>query len=205
MIDFLLSFSLRDLLIFSPESYFKLFELSNSALWPLHIPLGFLVVTALVLSYKRQQNTSQLILIWLGLVWSFVGYWYFEIYYSQISTYSYILSYIFWAEACLFFLYVFFSNHKTINTIELSKTSYKKWQAIIGGGFIFYGLIIHPIVSLTIWNQPFNRFEFFSIAPDPTAITTIGFILLLPVKAKLLLIVIPCFWLLFSTMTYQAF
>jgi len=212
--EFLQSFSLRDLLIFSPESYFKLFELSNKALWPFHIVLGLLAIAALVLLYKRQRFTSKLIFIWLGLVWTFVGYWYFGFYYSQINTYAHIISVAFWAEACLLFIYAFYANHESINTLVTSipstsltptKTSNKKWRLLMGGALIFYGLLVHPIVSLSIWNQTLSRLELFSIAPDPTAIATVGFILLLPVRGYLLLIAIPCLWLLFSIMTYQAF
>ena len=210
--EFLQSYSLRDLLIFSPESYFKLFELSNKALWPFHIVFGLLAIAALVLLYKRQRLTSQLIFIWLGLVWAFVAYWYFIIYYSQITPYAHTMSYVFWAESCLLFITAFYASHEPINTSVVSsslsitsKKLYKKWQLLMGGGLIFYGLLIHPIVSVSIWDQSLSRLELFSVAPDPTAIVTIGFILLLPVRGYLLLIAIPCLWLLFSIMTYQAF
>jgi len=123
--DYLQSFSLRDFLIFSPESYFKLFELSNKTLWPLHIPLVLLAIIALVLLYKRQHFASRVILVWLGLVWAFVGYSYFRVYYSQIATYAQSISYALWAEACLLFLYAFFANHESINTL---KVPYEKWR-----------------------------------------------------------------------------
>lgn len=200
--DFLQSFSLRDLLIFSSESYFKIFEISNKAIWPFHIPLALLAFVALVLLYKRQRFASRSLFIWLGLVWAFVAYSYFGKFFSQISTYANYVSYAFWAEACLLFIYAFLDNNEASKFL---KTTYKKWQLISGGGLILYGLVIHPIVSLLIWNQSISRVEFFSIAPDPTAIATLGIIILLPVKGYLLLTVVPCLWILFSIMTYQAF
>ena len=196
--EFLQSYSLHDLLIFSPESYFKLFELSNKALWPFHIFLILLAVVAVFLLYKRYQLVSRLIFIWLGLVWCFVGYWYFGQFYSQINTYAHIGKYLYYVEAVLLFLYAIFSSHDV-------KTSYKQWQVMIGGGLILYGLLIHPIVSLMMWNQPLIRSELFSIAPDPTAIVTIGFLLLMLVRGYIMLIVIPAFWLLLSIMTYTTF
>lgn len=200
--EFLQSFSLRDLLIFSPESYFKLFELSNNALWPFHIPLALLTIAALVLLYKRTQFGPRLILIWLGLVWAFVAYSYFGLYFSQLSTYADKISYVFWAQTCFLLIVALTTNHELIRNL---KTPIKQWKLQLGGGLILYGLLIHPFVSLSLWNQPLSRIELFSIAPDPTAIATIGFILLLPVRLYLLLIAIPVLWLLFSMMTYQAF
>lgn len=200
--DFLQSFSLRDLLIFSSESYFKLFELANLELWPYHIPLALLAVAAVFFLYKRQRHAPPFILVWLGFIWAFVGFGYFGVYYSQISTYAHYISYAFWAEACLLLFYALFANHKSITS---SKASPNKWRLLLGGGLIYYGFILHPVVSLFMWDQPFNRFELFSVAPDPTAIASLGFILLIPVRGYLLLTVIPMLWLLLSVMTYQAF
>lgn len=196
--DYLQSFSIRDFLIFSPESYFKLFELSNQALWPFHIAIALMAVAILFLLYKRYNFAPALIYAWLGMSWVFVGYWYFNLHYSQISTYAHILSYIFWAEACLLFLVAVFSDHDDSLPI-------KKWRWILGEGLILYGLLLHPVVSLLLWNQALIRVELFSTAPDPTAIATIGFVLMLPVKGYLLLVVIPSLWLIFSFITYQAF
>ena len=200
--DLLQSFSLRDLLIFSPESYFQLFEISNRALWPFQLPLLLLFTLALVLIYKRPRFTSKLIHSWLGFIWFFVAYWYFNVHYSQISTYAHYLAYAFYVEAFLLFITAFVSRNDAIN---FDQTDYQKLLLILGVGLITYGLIIHPIMSLLIWNQSLIRAELFSIAPDPTAIASIGFILLFPVKGSLVLIIIPILWLLFSFITYQAF
>jgi len=200
--DFLQSFSLRDLLIFSPESYFTLFELSNKALWPLQILLILSALLAVLLIYKRHHLATKLIFIWLGLVWAFVGYSYFRQYYSQISTYAHYLSYLFWIEAGLLFLFAFVTKHELINTL---KVPFAKERSIIGYGLILYGIFMHPVISLFIWKQTIIRLELFAIAPDPTAIATIGFILLLPVRTYSVLIIIPCLWLLLSVITYLAF
>lgn len=196
--DYLQSLSLRDLLIFSPESYFQIFELSNKALWPFQIALILLTAIVLFLFYKRHPFTSRLIFAWLACVWCFVAYWYFGQYYSQISTYAHNVSYFYYAQAFLLLCYAIFTRH------DLG-TPYKKPRWMIGGSFIFYGLLIHPIVSSLVWSQPLTHLELFSVAPDPTAIATIGFIILLPVKGYLLLTAIPSIWLLLSVMTYQAF
>lgn len=195
--DYLQSFSIRDFLIFSPESYFKLFELSNQSLWPLQIPIILSAVVAIFLLYKRYHFSSKAICLWLGMVWAFVGYWYFTLYYSQINTFAHIAAYFFWAEAFLFFLVAIFANHR----LNLNQGG----RVYLAGSFIVYGMLIHPWISLLLWDQAISRLELFSIAPDPTAIITIGFILLLPFKGAFLLLIIPSLWLLSSLMTYQAF
>lgn len=198
MMDYLQSFSIRDFLIFSPDSYFKLFELSNQALWPIHIVIALLAMAAVFFSLKQKENTWRLIFAWLGLIWIFVGYWYFKLHYSQISTYAHILSYIFWFEAFLLLLIAFYGKNNSV-------TEQFNWRFYLGGSLILYGLILHPIIAKLWWKQNVFGMEFFSIAPDPTAIATIGFLVFLPAKGAFMVLIIPCLWLLFSFMTIQAF
>ena len=196
--EYLQSFSLHDFLIFSPDSFFKLFELANQTLWPTQIASACLVAIAIFLLYKRHPYTQKFILVWLGLVWCFVAYSYFAKYYRQIFIYAHHISYFYYAQACLLFLFALLPS-------DNAETIITKRRIVLGSGFILYGLCIHPMVSALIWNQKLIGIEVFSIAPDPTAIATIGFILLLPIKGYFLLMVIPLTWLLFSLVTFQAF
>ncbi len=197
--DVSFSYSLRDLLIFSPDSYFKLFELSNEALWPFHIPLGILAIIALFLVCSKQGQFYRLVLGWLGVVWFFVGYWYFYVHFSQISTYAKILSYFFWSQSLLFLIFSFVARYHE------SKVIFTRLQIISGTGLVLYGYLIHPVLSGYLWDQSIYGLEYFSVSPDPTVISTLGFILIIRPKGYLLLSVIPLLWLCFSFLTYQAF
>lgn len=187
-----LSYSLHDLLIFSPASYFRLFELSNQALWPWHILLLGLAIVAAY--YALSARYPRLTLIWLAAVWAFVGYWFLLRYYSQINTLADVLAYGFFTQAGLLVL-----GAALIRPGEVSR-----WQRTAGIILLAYGYLLHPC-TLWLWSRAASGVEVFSVAPDPTAVATLGFALLLPLRWKPVFMIIPLLWISFSILTYVAF
>ncbi|OOY99093.1 hypothetical protein BOW22_05930 [Solemya velum gill symbiont] len=76
-------------------------------------------------------------------------------------------------------------------------------RAISGWLIIIYAYMIHPVVLL-LAGRSFRGIELVTIAPDPTAIATIGILLLLRNRGYLLLMIIPCAWIIFTILTYMA-
>jgi hypothetical protein len=60
--------------------------------------------------------------------------------------------------------------------------------------------VLHPLVPL-IEGRTLRSAEVFAIAPDPTAIATLGLLTLAPVRNALLLGIIPAAWCLASWAT----
>jgi len=195
--DLWLSYSLHDFLIFSPDAYFRLYELSNLLLWPFHIPLIILSLIALYMLRLRHLLVQKALLVWLAIIWLFVGFWFLRTFYSQINTLAHPLSYLFFCQAALLVLSVFITR-----TVE--QESHVTIRTISGWVIILYAYFIHPVTAI-YWDRSFTGIEIFAVAPDPTSIGTLGFLMLLRTRGYLYLMIIPCIWLTFSILTYMAF
>lgn len=193
-----LSYSLRDLLIFSSDAYFRLYELSNLALWPFHIPLILLSLVALYMVRFRHVLVQKILLVWLAIIWLFVGFWFLRTFYSQINTLTHPLSYLFFCEAALLVL----SGLMTSSTV--AQEYHATVRTLVGWAIILYAYFIHPATAIS-WDRSFTGIEVFAVAPDPTSIGTLGFLMLLRTRGYLYLMIIPCLWLTFSVLTYMAF
>lgn len=192
-----LSYSLHDLLIFSEEAYFRLFELSNQALWPFQIPLLISALLVMRLIRSRHEYARHIILIWLSLIWLFVGLWFLNMFYSQINTLAKPLSYLFLTESFLLLMSGMMMRRKATYA---SANSWKNLAWVL----LIYAYFLHPLSAL-VWERKLTGVELVAVAPDPTAIATIGFLLLLKPKGFIFLMIIPGIWIVMTIMTYLAF
>lgn len=191
------SYSLHDLLIFSEESYFRLYELANQALWPLQIPLVFSAILAMWLTRSKHEYARHIILLWLVIIWLFVGLWFVNGFYSQINTLAKPLSYLFLIESFLLAL-------SAVLTRRDSRYAAANWLTFSGWFLLIYAYFVHPLSGL-IGGRVFIGLEFVGVAPDPTALATIGYLMLLRPKAYWLLMLIPLIWIVLTILTYLAF
>ena len=192
-----LTYSLHDLLIFSEEAYFRIHELANQALWPFQIPL---LVTAFLLIWlvrSKHKYARNIILLWLSVIWLFVGLWFVNGFYSQINTLAKPLSYLFIFESFILALSAFIVPRNTSHTAA-------GWMTVAGWLLLIYAYFVHPLSGL-LWGRILIGLEFVGVAPDPTALATIGFLVLLRPKGYWLLMLIPLIWIVLTILTYLAF
>ncbi len=188
------TYGLSDLLMFSPRAYWALFEQENAALWPLPliaVGLGcLLVVLAARADRLAAPMTFGLIAIaWGSVGWSFVG--------QRYPTINWAASYmapIFAVQAVIAFAFlrraVARPPHHTAGA-----------DRILGIGLIAYATLIHPLWSV-LFGRPLGSAEIVGIAPDPTAIATLGAgLAFLSGSARWLFFAIPLLWLLVSAVT----
>ena len=74
---------------------------------------------------------------------------------------------------------------------------------LLGLLFIAAGILIYPFIAF-ITGRPWQQFEMFALAPDPTALVTLGILLFYKVYksgAARILFVIPVSWLVISYTT----
>ena len=179
------SYGLSDFLLFSPRTYYRMIERHNEAVWPaqlLTMALGIGILGAL-----RQPSTTQgriiagiLALLWMWVAWAFLLYRY--------ATINWAIKYVvpfFVLEALLLV-----------------------WWGVIGGKLSFAGrptaigrlgtalfvlsLLLYPALAVIV-GRPWNQAEVFGIAPDPTAIATVG-LLLLTSRLRWGLLRVPLLW-----------
>ena len=195
-----LSYSLHDLLIFSPESYFRLFERSNQAFWPFQLPLIAVSLLMLYLVTTRSVRAGVFVSLILCVFWLLSGWWFIEQYYSEINTIAEWYLLLFIVEALLLLMYGLY--------VALRKTAHvpvKDSMLGLGLGIAAYALFIHPLL---VWlsGREWRAVELIGIAPDATAIATAGFILALGgSRLRHGLLVIPIVWMFISGFTYSTF
>ena len=79
------TYRLEDFLLFSPRVYWRMFELHNAALWPLHLVTFAAGVAIILLALWRPHGHGLWIAIILAALWAFVGWSFLWIRYAAIN------------------------------------------------------------------------------------------------------------------------
>jgi len=181
----------EDFLLFSPRVYWRLFELQNDALWPLHVftvAAGLAMVLGVVLGWKRTAW------IWglLAVLWAFVGWTFVWHRYAAIN----------WAIAYVAPLFALQAVGLLVAALTGGGPAFDRRGAAgrIGLLLAAAGLVLYPLLPL-LAGRPWPGAEVFGIAPDPTAIVTLGLLLAARGRMRPLLLPIPLLWCLLSGFT----
>lgn len=175
-----MSYSLSDLLLFSPRTYYRLFELMNAALWPAHVPLlaAALAVAVLALAGHRRAGRGAAALLAAAWAWTAVDF--LAIRYAAVNWAAPWFAGAFLAQAALLAWQGLFRD---------------RLQPAPGGraGTALYlaAVLLMPLaapLSGRLWTQA----EPFGLAPDPTAAATLG--LLAAARAPWSLWIVPLLW-----------
>ncbi|MBK4723283.1 MFS transporter permease [Azospirillum sp. YIM DDC1] len=187
------TYSTEDFLLFSPRTYWRLIERHNEALWPTHV-LMLLLGAAILLWLIRPRTWSHrviagtLAVLWAWSAWSFL--------WERYATINWAASYV----APLFALQaVLLALVGARLRWSLSWTG----RALAGLALFLYALALHPFAALLAGRPPRGA-EVFGITPDPTAIATIGLIMMAEGRWSWLLLTVPMAWCLASWATLHS-
>jgi uncharacterized protein DUF6064 len=183
----------EDFLLFSPRVYWRLFEAHNAALWPLHLVTLAAGLAIVLLIAGRPNIRTRWITLILAILWIFVG-WFFL--WNRYSTINWAVVYIapaFFVEGVLLFAA---SLH---GALGFEKRRVADWIAYLVLGFALLG---QPLLA-PLQGRGWTPSEVFGIAPDPTAMATLGLLLLAHGRLLPWLLPIPVLWCLLSGMTLQ--
>lgn len=165
-------------------------ELHNAAVWPIH--LGLLAVGfALVLIALRQRALpDRWAALSLAVLWAFVG-WSFV--WGRYATINWAIAYV----APAFGIQALLLAVSGARGIVLDR---RDIAGKVGLLLAMAGLVGYPVVA-PLFGRSWASAEIFGVAPDPTAITTLGILLGATSRLIPLLFPIPVLWLLFSGLT----
>ncbi len=183
--------SLEDLLLFEPRVYWRLFALENEALWPAQpvlLAAGGLLVLYLL---SGQPPSGRWLGPALGAAWLWTGWQFVALRYGAVNWAAPAFAWGFYAEAML------------IAALGLSGRLFpdRRRRAWPGIGLLAAALFAWPFLA-PLDGRPWGQAEVFAIAPDPTAIATLG-LLALAVRSRwtALLCIAPALWLAASALT----
>ena len=191
-----LTYSLSDFLLFSPRTYYRLFELYNVAIWPaqiVSIALGLGILALLRRAGARQGRAVAAILAvcWLWVAWAFHA--------ERYATINWAAAYFaagFGAEALLLIW-------AGVVRGRLAFRPGAHAAGRIGLGMFLFALAAQPLIG-PLTGRTWPQAEIFGVAPDPTAVATLGLVLLADGRTKWELLAIPILWCAMSGATAWA-
>lgn len=172
------TYSLTDFLLFSPRTYYRLFELYNEAVWPAHIAAAALAIAIGVSLQRKDGRTiaATLALVWLWNTWAF--------HLDRYVTINWAAIYFAAAFALQSLLLLWTGVWR--GALDLSPLSR------IGLALFAFALIVQPATALLV-GRPWTQLEIFGLAPDPTAVATLA-ILAIARRPHWHLLAIPLLW-----------
>ena len=178
------TYSLSDFLLFSPRTYYRLFELYNTDLWPAHVlalAAGLAVLASMVRDGGRWRSAASVLLAacWVWVAWAFLlGR------YATINWAAAWFAGVFLAQAVLL---VLAGAGGAVGSVPRPRRA----GAIT---LLVFALMVYPLIGIAV-GRPWTQAEVFAMTPDPTALGTLGFALLAPTAGRRwLLLAIPLIW-----------
>jgi hypothetical protein len=187
----------KDFLLFSPRVYWRMFELHNQAIWPLQIAALLLGAAILVWVVQPRRWSDRAVAAALAAAWIWVAWSFLWNSYSVVNWAATYVAPLFAVEGLLLLWIggllgrLRFAANRTV-------------PGVVGLALFLYALLLHPLVA-KITGRPIEAAELFGIAPDPTAIATLGLVSMASRGAAAgLLLVVPSAWCIASWATLYA-
>src|SRR5688500_4194404 len=96
-----LSYRLSDLLLFSPRTYYRMFELYHEAIWPAQLLVVAMAVAIIGLLWREDERGGVVIAAMLSTSWLWVGVMFHLRSYASINWAARYFAALFVAEALL--------------------------------------------------------------------------------------------------------
>jgi Family of unknown function (DUF6064) len=189
------TYSLSDFLLFSPRTYYRLFELYNAAVWPgqvLAVAAGLAIAAML---RKPRPWQGRVVAVLLAACWLWIAWAYFLTRFATINWAAPYVAAAFTGEAVLLVLAGTFGRSSLLPDTRRA--------GCVGVGLYVFALVIQPL-SGPLAGRAWSQVEIFGIAPDPTVVATLGLVLRAPVGQRWTLLPIPLAWCAMSGATAWA-
>lgn len=167
-----------DFLMFAPDTYWRQFELHNTALWPFQLLPPFILpvlVAAVVQGPAQGRKTA---LRWgmagVAMCWAFVGWSFLWQRYAPINWAAQAFALLFAAQSLGLLGLAARSN------LQITDQSGRRVFALT---LLTWAVLAHPLLALA-FGRPLAQAEWFGTAPDPTALATLGWLLLAEARSR---------------------
>lgn len=179
-----LSYRPSDFLLFAPQTYYRLFELYNAAVWPAQF--GALALGLVLLALLRRPGPGRsralaalLAACWLGVALAFHA--------RRYATINWAAVYFAWAFGAQAALLLWTGALRGRLGFRVRDTAGR-----IGLGLFLFALFLQPLAG-PLFGRSWRQVELFGLAPDPTAVATLG-LLLATERRRPALFAIPLLW-----------
>lgn len=191
------TYSLEDFLLFAPSTYERLFVRHNADLWPLQVPLVILGLMLAAATWRAHARARPAVFAVLAAIWLWVGWSFLALRYAEINWAALYAAWAFAVQAALLLACAVTAGGRRGPEIRAGT----RW---IGFGLIGFGLVIHPLLA-PLLGRAWSGIELLGLAPDPTAASTLGFVVALaPPGWRWTLVAVPALWCCATAMTLLA-
>lgn len=187
------TYRLSDFLLFSPRTYFRLFELYHQWLWPAQPLVAALWGLLLVALWRGAAWAPRALLLALALSWAWIAWAFHWVRYAPIN----------WAAqgfAAAFALQALLLALAAVRVRRIARPS------ALGPGLLLAALVVMPLLP-PAFGRAWIETESFGLTPDATVLGTLGVLLMfVPAYRAVAMFwwVIPLVWSLVSGATLWA-
>jgi hypothetical protein len=183
-----------DFLLFAPRTYYRLFELYNADIWPLQLValLAGVAILALMRSHVAWRGRAIAVILaacWLWVAWAF--HW------QRYAAINWTASYFAAAFAIEAVLLLWIGATRDGLTFDSSASL----KVRAGIAIFLFGLMVQPVLGL-LAGRSWLQVGVFGVAPDPTAVATLG--LLCASGRTRIALLIPLLWCIVNGATLWA-
>jgi hypothetical protein len=188
------SYRPEDFLLFSPRVYWRMFELHNAAFWPVHLATLAAGLAIVLLALRQRRGHGLWVALTLAALWVFVGWSFLWNRYGAINWAAAYVALAFGLQVLLLGI-----SGPVRGGFAFDRRDIAGWLGLLMAAI---GLVVYPLLP-PLFGRPWTSAEVFGIAPDPTAIVTLGILLAASGRFVPLLFPIPILWLLLSGLTLR--
>jgi hypothetical protein len=181
-----LSYTPSDFLLFTPRTYYRLFELYNQAIWPAQILALLLGLTVLWRLHRAGGRQGSVVTVIFAVGWLWTAWAYLVEHYDTINWAARYFAIAFVIEAVLLIWTGVVRN-------RLPFRPYRDWIGRSGMGLFVFALVVQPLIGPLV-GRDWRQAEILGVAPDPTVLATLGVLLTVGKRPPWGLMVIPLIW-----------
>jgi hypothetical protein len=180
------TYHVADLVLFTPETYFRLFELYHRDWWPMQLACMAMAVVILLCLWLKPARGGRVIAILLATSWAWVSWAFLHLRFAPVHSAAEWYAVAFALQALL--LLVFGVSRRGVE--------FEPGDPVRAGTGIFILLCALLVLPATarLTGRGWLQAELFAMTPDATALATLGLLLMVRGRVAVWLAVIPVAW-----------
>jgi len=190
------TYRLTSFLLFSPSTYYRMFERYNLAIWPAQlagVSIGLAIVALLI---GKRGHHERIVAGLLAACWMWIALAFHYQRYAQINWAATWFALAFACEALLLIVVGVLAGRLDLRLAR----SGVHW---IATSIVAMSILGYPLLA-PITGRPWTTAEIFGVAADPTAIASVAVLALVRGRIRWPLLVVPVIWCAIAAATLWA-
>ena len=180
------TYGINDLVLFTPDTYFRLFEFYHRDWWPMQLACMTMAVVILLCLWLKPARGGRVITILLAASWAWVGWAFLHLRFAPIHWAAVWYAVAFFLQALLFFVYGVLRLGVEFEIVNSARAGI--------GIFLLLGALLVMPATAHLTGREWIQAELFAMTPDATVLATLGLLLLAKGRTAVWLAIIPLAW-----------